>query len=40
MSDSELIDDITDQVDGTSDRLIKETRHIKIVDKKSATCGK
>ncbi|XP_041363468.1 syntaxin-8-like [Gigantopelta aegis] len=34
-----LIDDITDRTDRTGDRLMKETRHIKIVDKKSATCG-
>ena len=36
----ELIDDITDHVDTTNTRLIKETRHIKFVDRKSGTCGK
>ncbi|ESO98633.1 hypothetical protein LOTGIDRAFT_205331 [Lottia gigantea] len=33
-----LIDDITDHVDRTGERLIKETRHVNIVDKKSNTC--
>ncbi|KAK6170601.1 hypothetical protein SNE40_018958 [Patella caerulea] len=36
---NELIDDITDHVDRTGERLIKETRHISIVDRKSGTCG-
>ncbi|XP_022319500.2 syntaxin-8-like isoform X1 [Crassostrea virginica] len=36
---NELIDDIGDHMDQTKDRLIKETRHIRIVDRKSATCG-
>ncbi|XP_064637880.1 syntaxin-8-like [Lineus longissimus] len=35
---NDLIDDITDHTDRTNERLIKETRHIKIVDKKSNTC--
>ncbi|KAL3875536.1 hypothetical protein ACJMK2_033480 [Sinanodonta woodiana] len=33
-----LIDDITDHVGKTDDRIKRETRHIKIVDRKSATC--
>ena len=37
---SDLIDDITDHADTTNTRLIKETRHIKIVDRKSGSCGK
>ena len=37
---SDLIDDITDHVDRTDQRLISETRHIKIVDRKSNTCCK
>lgn len=37
---SEIIDDIHDHVDRTDERLIKETRHIKIVDRKSGSCGK
>lgn len=36
----ELIDDITDHVDRTRDRLIRETRHVQIVDRKSNTCCK
>ncbi|XP_046352036.1 syntaxin-8-like [Haliotis rufescens] len=36
---NELIDDITDHVDRTGERLVKETSHIKIVDRKSNTCG-
>ena len=36
---SEIIDDITDHTDTTTQRLLRETRHIKIVDKKSNTCG-
>ncbi|KAK2188893.1 hypothetical protein NP493_120g01015 [Ridgeia piscesae] len=33
-----LIDDIMDHTDRTDQRLIKETRHISIVDRKSNTC--
>lgn len=35
---NEIIDDIGEHMDRTNERLIKERRHIKIVDKKSATC--
>ncbi|WAQ96043.1 STX8-like protein [Mya arenaria] len=35
----EILDDIIDHTDRTGQRLIKETRHIRIVDRKSATCG-
>ncbi|GAB6027698.1 Syntaxin-8 [Chamberlinius hualienensis] len=35
---NEIIDDITDHVDRTRDRLIRETRHVNIVSKKSDTC--
>ena len=35
---TELIDDIHDHVDRTDQRLIRETKHIKIIDRKSATC--
>lgn len=35
----DLIDDIGDHMDQTKERLVKETRHIRIVDRKSATCG-
>ncbi|KAJ8318009.1 hypothetical protein KUTeg_003100 [Tegillarca granosa] len=37
-SQNVLIDEITDHVDRTGERLIKETRHIRIVDRKSNTC--
>eukprot|EP00106_Octopus_bimaculoides_P021169 XP_014788611.1 PREDICTED: syntaxin-8-like [Octopus bimaculoides] len=37
---NEIIDDIGDHMDKINERLIKETRHIKIVDKKSNTCCK
>ncbi|XP_052791138.1 syntaxin-8-like [Mya arenaria] len=36
---NEILDDIIDHTDRTGQRLIKETRHIRIVDRKSATCG-
>ncbi|KAJ8318316.1 hypothetical protein KUTeg_003407 [Tegillarca granosa] len=39
-SQNVLIDEITDHVDRTGERLIKETRHIRIVDRKSNTCCK
>ncbi|XP_061181988.1 syntaxin-8-like [Saccostrea echinata] len=38
-SQNDLIDDIGDHMDQTKTRLIKETRHIRIVDRKSATCA-
>lgn len=37
-SQNELIDDITDHTDRTGQKLIRETRHIRIIDRKSATC--
>lgn len=37
-SQNDLIDDITDHAGRTDQRLIRETRHIKIIDRKSATC--
>ncbi|XP_054717893.1 syntaxin-8-like [Uloborus diversus] len=36
---SELIDDIYDHVGDTRERLVRETRHVAIVDRKSGTCG-
>ncbi|KAK3090808.1 hypothetical protein FSP39_014833 [Pinctada imbricata] len=39
-SQNDLIDDIGDHMDRTGERLIKETRHIRMVDRKSATCGR
>ena len=36
---NDIIDDIHDHVDRTHDRLIRETRNIKVVDRKSGTCG-
>ncbi|XP_052262911.1 syntaxin-8-like isoform X1 [Dreissena polymorpha] len=36
---NEILDDIIDHTDRSNQRLIKETRHIRIVDRKSATCG-
>lgn len=35
---NEILDDIVDHTDRTGQRLVKETRHIRIVDRKSATC--
>jgi len=35
---NEIIDDITDHVDQTNVRLLRETKHVRIVDKKSNTC--
>lgn len=35
---NEIIDDITDHADNTRERLIKETRHVAIVDRKSGEC--
>ncbi|XP_014665701.1 PREDICTED: syntaxin-8-like [Priapulus caudatus] len=36
---NELLDDIHDHVDRTDQRLLRETRHVKLVDNKSNTCG-
>lgn len=36
---NEIIDDIVDHAGNTRERLIKETRHVAIVDRKSGTCG-
>jgi len=35
---SDILEDITDHTDRSNQRLIKETRHIRIIDRKSATC--
>ncbi|XP_013408554.1 syntaxin-8 [Lingula anatina] len=35
----EILDDIHDHMDTTNQRLITETRHIRIVDRKSGACG-
>ncbi|XP_042908437.1 syntaxin-8 [Parasteatoda tepidariorum] len=35
---NEIIDDIVDHADNTRERLIKETRHVAIVDRKSGEC--
>jgi syntaxin 8 len=35
---NEIIDDITDHVDQTNVRLIRETKHVRVIDKKSNTC--
>jgi len=37
---AEIIDDIIDHTDVTNTRLIRETRHIKILDRKSGACCK
>lgn len=39
-SSPEIIDDVADVMDQTNDRLIRNTRNIKKVDRKSNTCGK
>jgi len=36
---NELIEDITDHVDRTRDRLIGETTRVRTIDRKDATCG-
>lgn len=36
----EIIDDIVDHASNTRERLIKETRHVAIVDRKSGECSK
>jgi len=35
---AEIIDDIIDHTGTTNTRLIRETRHIKILDRKSGAC--
>ena len=35
---AEIIDDIVDHTDVTNTRLIRETRHIKVLDRKSGAC--
>ncbi|NXC67411.1 STX8 protein, partial [Anhinga anhinga] len=35
----EIIDDLTNLVENTDDKLRNQTRHVKIVDKKSTSCG-
>jgi len=34
----EIIDDIIDHTDVTNTRLINQTRHIKLLDRKSGAC--
>ncbi|KAG0425276.1 hypothetical protein HPB47_027545 [Ixodes persulcatus] len=34
----EIIDDITDHTDRMRDRLVRETKNVQIVDRKSGTC--
>ncbi|XP_043940964.1 syntaxin-8 isoform X2 [Protopterus annectens] len=36
---SEIIDDLAHLVDKTDDKIRNETRHVKLVEKKSASCG-
>ncbi|XP_014742324.1 PREDICTED: syntaxin-8 [Sturnus vulgaris] len=36
---NEIIDDLTNLVENTDDRLRSQTRHVKMVDKKSTSCG-
>lgn len=36
----EIIDDLTNLVENTDDRLRNQTRHVKMVDKKSTSCGR
>ncbi|XP_061317946.1 syntaxin-8 isoform X5 [Pezoporus flaviventris] len=35
----EIIDDLTNLVENTDDKLRTQTRHVKMVDKKSTSCG-
>ena len=35
---AEIIDNIIDHTDTTNTRLIRETRHIKVLDRKSGAC--
>ncbi|XP_017587084.1 PREDICTED: syntaxin-8 isoform X1 [Corvus brachyrhynchos] len=37
---NEIIDDLTNLVENTDDRLRTQTRHVKMVDKKSTSCGR
>ncbi|KAF4798602.1 hypothetical protein TURU_062499 [Turdus rufiventris] len=39
LSTEEIIDDLTNLVENTDDRLRTQTRHVKMVDKKSTSCG-
>ncbi|NXS58918.1 STX8 protein, partial [Brachypteracias leptosomus] len=36
---NEIIDDLTSLVENTDEKLLNQTRHVKMVDKKSASCG-
>lgn len=36
----EIIDDLTNLVENTDDKLRNQTRHVKLVDKKSTSCGR
>ncbi|KAM4673761.1 syntaxin-8 isoform 1-T1 [Amazona ochrocephala] len=36
---NEIIDDLTNLVENTDDKLRTQTRHVKMVDKKSTSCG-
>ncbi|XP_069654989.1 syntaxin-8 isoform X1 [Haliaeetus albicilla] len=36
---NEIIDDLTNLVENTDDKLRNQTRHVKLVDKKSTSCG-
>ncbi|NXW56424.1 STX8 protein, partial [Eurystomus gularis] len=36
---NEIIDDLTNLVENTDEKLLNQTRHVKMVDKKSASCG-
>uniref|UniRef100_A0A8C6ZPC1 Syntaxin-8 n=1 Tax=Nothoprocta perdicaria TaxID=30464 RepID=A0A8C6ZPC1_NOTPE len=37
---NEIIDDLTSLVENTDDKLRNQTRHVKLVDKKSTSCGR
>ncbi|XP_053939539.1 syntaxin-8 isoform X1 [Cuculus canorus] len=37
---NEIIDDLTNLVENTDDKLRNQTRHVKMVDKKSTSCGR
>ena len=37
---SGILDDIHDHMDTTDHRLVRETRHIRVIDRKSNTCCK
>lgn len=36
----EIIDDLTNLVENTDDKLRNQTRHVKMVEKKSTSCGR